>query len=195
MAYMDVAPAQPNGRAAVLLHGKNFCAATWAASIAVLSQAGYRVVAPDQIGFCKSTKPAHYQFSFHQLAFANTHALLALAHGIGRTIIIGHSTGGMLAIRYGLVYPDDVEQLVLVDPIRASRTLESEGRAVAEHVDAWLPAGAADQRRTASAITSALPIMPGPGIRRMSAGSRCWPASIAGRAATSSRGTRRCFTT
>ena len=28
MAYMDVMPAKPNGRTAVLLHGKNFCAAT-----------------------------------------------------------------------------------------------------------------------------------------------------------------------
>jgi len=115
MAYMDVAPAQPNGRTVVLLHGKNFCAATWAATITVLSEAGYRVVAPDQVGFCKSTKPAHYQYSFQQLA-GNTQALLA-SLGIGRAIIIGHSTGGMLAIRYGLVYPDAVEQLVLVDPI------------------------------------------------------------------------------
>ena len=57
MAYMDVKPAQPNGRTVVLLHGKNFCAATWQATIAVLTQAGYRVIAPDQIGFCKSTKP------------------------------------------------------------------------------------------------------------------------------------------
>jgi pimeloyl-ACP methyl ester carboxylesterase len=116
MAYMDVPPAKrPNGHAVVLLHGKNFCAATWAATITVLSEAGYRVIAPDQVGFCKSTKPAHYQFSFQQLA-ANTHALLA-SIGIGRPTIIGHSTGGMLAIRYGLVYPNEVEQLVLVDPI------------------------------------------------------------------------------
>jgi hypothetical protein len=29
MAYMDVKPKAPNGRTMVLLHGKNFCAATW----------------------------------------------------------------------------------------------------------------------------------------------------------------------
>ena len=115
MAYMDVMPAQPNGRTAVLLHGKNFCAATWQRTIAVLSQAGYRVIAPDQIGFCKSSKPPHYQFSFQQLA-ANTHALLA-SIGVERTVFIGHSTGGMLAIRYALMYPEALEQLVLVDPI------------------------------------------------------------------------------
>jgi pimeloyl-ACP methyl ester carboxylesterase len=116
MAYMDVKPtANANGKTAVLLHGKNFCAATWADTIAVLIEAGYRVIAVDQVGFCKSSKPAHYQFSFQQLA-GNTHALLA-SLGIARATIIGHSVGGMLGMRYALVYPDDVEQLVLVNPI------------------------------------------------------------------------------
>jgi pimeloyl-ACP methyl ester carboxylesterase len=115
MAYMDVKPPSPNGRVVVLLHGKNFCAATWQASIGVLSEAGYRVIAPDQIGFCKSSKPAHYQYSFQQLA-GNTHALLA-SLGVGRATIVGHSTGGMLGVRYALMYPGDVDQLVLVDPI------------------------------------------------------------------------------
>ena len=68
MAYLDVAPDTPNGRTVVLLHGKNFTAATWERSIQVLTGAGYRVVALDQIGFGKSTKPAHYQYSFQQLA-------------------------------------------------------------------------------------------------------------------------------
>jgi pimeloyl-ACP methyl ester carboxylesterase len=115
MAYMDVAPAQPNGRTAVLLHGKNFCAATWERTIAALSGAGYRVIAPDQVGFCKSTKPASYQYSFQQLA-GNTQALLA-SLGVSRAIMLGHSTGGMLAIRYALMYAEAVERLVLVDPI------------------------------------------------------------------------------
>ncbi|RAR47727.1 pimeloyl-ACP methyl ester carboxylesterase [Paraburkholderia unamae] len=115
MAYMDVQPAKPNGRTAVLLHGKNFCGATWDATIRELHAAGYRVIAPDQIGFCKSSKPGAYQFSFQQLA-RNTHALLA-AIGVHEATIIGHSTGGMLAVRYALMYPRETEQLVLVNPI------------------------------------------------------------------------------
>ncbi len=115
MAYMDVKAAAPNGKTAVLLHGKNFCAATWQETIAILSAAGYRVIAPDQIGFCKSSKPAHYQFSFQQLA-GNTRALMA-SLGISHVTMIGHSTGGMLGMRYALMYPDEVDQLVLVDPI------------------------------------------------------------------------------
>ena len=70
MAYMDVARdrRRPNGRTVVLMHGKNFCGATWEASIVALTTAGYRVVVPDQIGWCASTKPEHYQYSFQQLA-------------------------------------------------------------------------------------------------------------------------------
>lgn len=115
MVYMDVKPEQPNGRTLVLMHGKNFCAATWVGTIHALVSAGYRVIAPDQIGFCKSSKPAHYQFSLQQLA-SNTRALLD-SIGVNHATVIGHSMGGMLATRFALMYPQQTEQLVLVNPI------------------------------------------------------------------------------
>ncbi|KAK3329281.1 Alpha/Beta hydrolase protein [Apodospora peruviana] len=144
MAFMDVPakatpskepsqPSQPsnkgnnknkkNTKTVVLLHGRNFCAATWQETASVLSAAGYRVIIPDQIGFCKSSKPgAAYQFSLHQLAL-NTRGLLETLLG-GATessavavTIIGHSMGGMLAARYALMYPSQTTALVLVNPI------------------------------------------------------------------------------
>lgn len=115
MAYLDVPALHPNGQVAVLLHGKNFCAATWEGTIRFLTAHGYRVIAPDQIGFCKSSKPRAYQFSFPQQAH-NTHDLLAHL-GVQKAVLIGHSTGGMLAIRYALMYPRELTHLVLVDPI------------------------------------------------------------------------------
>ena len=116
MGYMDVpANGKPNGRSVVLMHGKNFCGATWESSIKALSDAGYRVIAPDQIGFCSSSKPDHYQYSFQQLAL-NTHQLLEKL-GIQKATLVGHSTGGMLATRYALMYPGQTEQLALVNPI------------------------------------------------------------------------------
>jgi pimeloyl-ACP methyl ester carboxylesterase len=115
MAYMDIRPAKANGKTVVLLHGKNFCGVTWEGIIGPLRDAGYRVVVPDQIGFCKSSKPQAYQFGLHQLA-ANTHALLA-SLGAERAIVIGHSMGGMLAMRYALMYPREMTGLVLVNPI------------------------------------------------------------------------------
>ncbi|WP_244501575.1 alpha/beta fold hydrolase [Sphingomonas gellani] len=122
MAYMDVAPTAPaNGRVAVLLHGKNFCAATWGDTARALAAQGYRVIVPDQIGFCKSSKPVGFQYSFAALATL-TRDLLAHA-GVQRAVLVGHSTGGMLAIRYALLCPAQTEALVLVNPLGLNDTL------------------------------------------------------------------------
>jgi pimeloyl-ACP methyl ester carboxylesterase len=116
MAFMDVAPrAEANGKTVVLLHGKNFSGAYWEPTIEALTAAGYRVIAPDQIGFGKSSKPEHFQFTFQTLA-DTTRALLDSAH-VDRAAVMGHSMGGMLATRFALMFPERVEKLVLVDPI------------------------------------------------------------------------------
>ncbi len=115
MAYMDVPAARPNGRTVVLLHGKNFCGATWVSSARALTQAGYRVIIPDQIGFCKSSKPRAAQYSFAMMA-SFTKQLLA-SRGVTRASIVGHSMGGMLAMRYAIMFPDAVDRLVLVNPL------------------------------------------------------------------------------
>jgi pimeloyl-ACP methyl ester carboxylesterase len=115
MAYMDVQPKTPNGKTAVLLHGKNFNGAYWKTTIARLTAEGFRVIVPDQIGFGKSTKPAHYQYSFQQLA-QNTKAVLDQLN-IDKIYLLGHSMGGMLATRFTLMYPENVEKLVLENPI------------------------------------------------------------------------------
>jgi pimeloyl-ACP methyl ester carboxylesterase len=115
MAFMDIAPQRPNGRTVVLLHGKNFCGATWGSTVRALSEVGYRVIVPDQIGFCKSSKPRAAQYSFEMLA-TFTKRLLE-SRGITRATIVGHSMGGMLAMRYAILYPASVEKLVLVNPL------------------------------------------------------------------------------
>ena len=115
MAFMDVAPTRPNGRSVVLLHGKNFCGATWESTIRALSNAGYRVLVPDQIGFCKSSKPRGAQYSFELLA-SQTRALMQ-ARGIKRATVVGHSMGGMLAMRFAIMFPQALDRLVLVNPL------------------------------------------------------------------------------
>lgn len=119
MAFMDVPPqnASVDGdtKTAVLLHGKNFCAPTWVTTINVLTAAGYRVIAPDQIGFCKSSKPADYQYSLHQMVW-NTRGLLDTL-GVEKATVIGHSMGGMMATRFGLQHPDYVDRLVIINAI------------------------------------------------------------------------------
>jgi pimeloyl-ACP methyl ester carboxylesterase len=114
MAYMDVAPAQPNGRVVMLLHGRNFPSSYWAPEIKVLNEAGYRVLVPDQIGFGKSSKPSG-ELHFDTLA-RNTIALLDHL-GVAKADIVAHSMGGMVAIRIARAYPDRVNHLVLAAPI------------------------------------------------------------------------------
>jgi pimeloyl-ACP methyl ester carboxylesterase len=115
MAYMDVAPkGEANGRNVLLLHGRNFPSSYWKETIDALARAGYRVVVPDQIGFNKSSKPA-LDPHFDQLA-RNTAALLDDL-GVDKIAIVGHSMGGMLAVRFARTYPDRVERIVLDAPI------------------------------------------------------------------------------
>jgi pimeloyl-ACP methyl ester carboxylesterase len=114
MAYMDAAPAQPNGRVVVLLHGRNFPSSYWAPVIRTLNDAGYRVVVPDQIGFGKSSKPST-DLHFDTLA-RNTIALLDHLQ-IARADIVAHSLGGMLGVRIARAYPDRIGHLLLAAPI------------------------------------------------------------------------------
>lgn len=115
MAYRDLAPTgAPNGKTVVLFHGKNFSGFYWERVMGLLAANGFRVIVPDQLGFGASSRPdIHY--SFHQLA-ANTKALLD-ALGIKEIRLVGHSMGGMLAVRFALLYPDCVKQLILENPI------------------------------------------------------------------------------
>ncbi|KAI0153788.1 Alpha/Beta hydrolase protein [Pestalotiopsis sp. NC0098] len=122
MAFMDVPPAlnsscaTNSSRTAVLLHGGNFCSVTWSDTARNLSAAGYRVILPDDIGFCKSSKPLGYSYSVDQQAL-NIKSLLTALNITEPVTVIGHSMGGMITARFGLMYPDSVHQLVLVDPL------------------------------------------------------------------------------
>jgi len=115
MAYMDIKPENYNGKNIVLMHGKNFNGAYWKTTIAALSNEGFRVIVPDQIGFGKSSKPAHFQYTFQQLA-QNTKILLDSLK-ITKTAVLGHSMGGMLATRFALMYPKTTVKLILENPI------------------------------------------------------------------------------
>ena len=115
MAYMDVKPSNYNNKNILLFHGKNFNGAYWRETIKALTDKGYRVIVPDQIGFGKSSKPKNFQYSFQQLA-QNTKTILDEL-GVTKTAVLGHSMGGMLATRFTLMYPENTEKLILENPI------------------------------------------------------------------------------
>lgn len=115
-AYMDVRPeAGANGQTVLLLHGKNFNGNYWKETADALVAKGFRVIIPDQIGFGKSSKPYHIQYTFQLLA-NNTKAILDSLH-IDKVNVVGHSMGGMLATRFALMYPGMVHKLILENPL------------------------------------------------------------------------------
>ena len=114
MAYMDVVPAKPTGESIMLFHGKNFNGYYWKNVIPMLTEKGYRLIIPDQVGWGKSDK-ADLHYSFHMLA-NNNKTLLDSLH-IDKVIVLGHSMGGMLAIRFALMFPLITQKLILEDPI------------------------------------------------------------------------------
>jgi pimeloyl-ACP methyl ester carboxylesterase len=71
-------------------------------------------VVPDQIGFGKSGKP-DVEYSFETMA-RETAALLDSLK-IQHVFVVGHSMGGMLAVKFARMYPERVDKLVLEDPI------------------------------------------------------------------------------
>ena len=115
MAYMDVPPAgQANGRTVMLFHGMNFGGFYFSGPIEALRREGFRVVAPDQIGFGRSSK-AIIPYNFHDMALNSRRLLETL--GITRVSIVGHSMGGMLAARFAASFPEITERAVIYDPI------------------------------------------------------------------------------
>ena len=118
MAYMDAAPTgTPNGRTVVLLHGNNFAGFYFGNIAEALTERGFRVIIPDQMGYGRSSKPI-IPYSFNDFA-RNTRAVLQ-AEGVERAMIVGHSMGGMLAARFATQYPDVTEKLVIYNPIGLS---------------------------------------------------------------------------
>lgn len=115
MAFVFEVPAGKINGTVLLLHGKNFSINYWQATITELTKKGYAVVAPDQVGFGSSSRPENYQFSFQQLA-GNTKLLLD-SLGITSVTVLGHSMGGMLAVRMALMYPGLCSKVILENPI------------------------------------------------------------------------------
>ena len=121
MAYIYLG-GKPGKPVVTLMHGKNFNAHYWIPTARYLNEKGYGVLIPDQIGFGKSSKPLNYQYSFSALAHHTLGLMASLK--IQKSIIIGHSMGGMLASRFALMYPEMTTQLILVNPIGLENYLQ-----------------------------------------------------------------------
>ncbi len=137
---LDVAMAgDPASPAIVLLHGFPESHRTWRHQIPALADRFF-VIAPDQRGFARSSKPAGVENYTADKPVAD---LLALADHFGkdRFTLVGHDWGGAIAWMAALQHPRRVARLVIVNaphPFVFQKSLfdDAEQRAASQYIRA-----------------------------------------------------------
>jgi len=106
----------------VLLHGFASSTLVWSKVFLDLAKAGFRVIAPDMLGYGYSGKPRNGEYTIGGQARLIAQ-LLERLH-IKRAILVGSSYGGAVAATCALDFPKCVERLVLVGAVSNNRPLE-----------------------------------------------------------------------
>ena len=95
------------GPPVILAHGFPELSYSWRHQIPFLADAGYRVLAPDQRGYGRSTRPdAISDYDIHHL----TDDLIGLLDDIGeeKAVFVGHDWGSMVVWQLSLLHPQRV---------------------------------------------------------------------------------------
>jgi len=111
---LDVATAgDPAAPTIVLLHGFPESHRTWRHQIPELAKTHF-VIAPDQRGFARSSKPEGAENYTPDKTVGD---LLALADHFGkdRFVLVGHDWGGAIAWMAALQHPNRIERLIIVN--------------------------------------------------------------------------------
>lgn len=103
-----------SGQPVVMLHGSGLVLQDFMFSVFDQVAASYQAIALDRPGYGYSERPADEPLTLGLSARLIHGALNQL--GIERPILVGHSGGGSVALRYALDYPQDVAGLVLIAP-------------------------------------------------------------------------------
>src|SRR6478672_5211470 len=93
--------------------GADASGADFAPVAQVLAVAGFHVFAVDGPGFGRSPLAAAEAYRLDSLV-AGLRELLD-DRKVDRPVLIGHSWGGAIAVRYAAAHPDDVRALILLD--------------------------------------------------------------------------------
>jgi pimeloyl-ACP methyl ester carboxylesterase len=99
----------------ILIHGFTASTLVWSEVLMPIAEAGFRVIAPDLMGFGFSEKPPAGEYTIE----GHARRLIGLMDelGIERATLVGSSYGGAIAATCALDYAPRVERLVLVDAV------------------------------------------------------------------------------
>jgi pimeloyl-ACP methyl ester carboxylesterase len=106
---------EPSAPPLLLIHGFASSNLVWSKVLLPLAEAGYRVIAPDLLGYGYSGKPRQMDYTIASQAKMVVGLLEQL--GIARVRLIGSSYGGAVAATIALDHPELVEKLVLVGAV------------------------------------------------------------------------------
>lgn len=106
---------QPDAPAMILIHGFAASNLVWSKVLLELAEAGFRVIAPDLLGYGYSDKPRHLDYTIPRQAEMVVDLMQRL--GIERAVLIGSSYGGAIAATIALDHPELVEKLILVGAV------------------------------------------------------------------------------
>jgi pimeloyl-ACP methyl ester carboxylesterase len=109
----------PAGPPMILIHGFASSNLVWSKVLLELAAAGFRVIAPDLLGYGYSGKPRHMDYTIASQARMVLSLLEQLE--IDRAVLVGSSYGGAIASTIALDRPQVVEKLVLVGAVSNNR--------------------------------------------------------------------------
>lgn len=104
-----------DGHTIVLLHGFLASKTYWRKLVPVLKKSGHRVIAIDLLGFGASPKPKSITYSYED-HIAHIKSVLERSDIEGTVSLVGHSMGGLLALRYARLHPREVASVCLLHP-------------------------------------------------------------------------------
>ncbi len=103
-----------DGRPVLLLHGFPECAHTWRKQIPVLAAAGYRVIAPDQRGYGRSSRPREIA-AYRRSELVKDLVGLLDALNVTKADIVSHDWGGAIGWYLAESRPDRVNRLAVLN--------------------------------------------------------------------------------
>lgn len=134
----------------ILIHGSRDHSRSWDAMAQAL-QPNYHVIAPDLRGHGDSgwSQDGRYDFA----AYLSDLAALAQELGLGvdrQAVLIGHSLGAHIALRFSAVYPDKVRRVVAIEAVGAPPAIEARrlGQPIERKIGDWL------EERHAASLTA-----------------------------------------
>jgi pimeloyl-ACP methyl ester carboxylesterase len=114
--YREAKPANESDKPPVLLlHGIPSLSYSWTEVMPALAEQGFRSIAPDWIGFGRSSFPDRRDFAYTPDAFIDALAAFLKTLEIQQFYLVAQGFLGSVGLQYALRHPDQVQRLAVLN--------------------------------------------------------------------------------